>query len=78
MFNDMVDHLLGKGDYAKHKVMLNFTHIRILLKFTAHLGLYRDPTLRYTTKEYEKSDNRLWRSSKIGAYSMNFSFTLYE
>lgn len=57
------------------KVVLNFTHSGALLKFISHLQLYKDIE---PLKHNNYSNDRKWRTSKIGGFGSNIIFVLYK
>lgn len=70
---DMFDHI---DPYSMHSnATFYFTHSGTILKFLAHLGLYKDG--EHLT-HLDANKPRQWRTSAIDAFSSNIAFILYE
>ncbi|KAB0793902.1 hypothetical protein PPYR_13522 [Photinus pyralis] len=73
LFKSMIDHFERKEDGPICKVY--FAHHSGILKFYAHLGLFKDGHhLNHT--DYEGSYQ--WDASKIGSFATNIAFVLYN
>ncbi|KAF5307959.1 hypothetical protein FQR65_LT06526 [Abscondita terminalis] len=73
LFVDMINHFSSKDDAPT--TALHFTHSGTILKFLAHLGLYKnDHPLKHT--DYENNTNK-WRQSYIGTFSSNLAMVKY-
>ena len=75
LFNDMHTFLLSTSDKV---VRISFTHLSIIVKFLAHLGLYRTEELRADNYHDESVQKRKWRTSEFAGFNANFTFVLFE
>lgn len=62
---------------SDRKANLYFTHSEAVIKFIAHLGLFKDSE-ELTSKTFEPIDDRKWHISKIGNFASNVAVILHK
>lgn len=74
LFNDMIKHFTSEDPFPT--TAMYFTHSGTILKFLAHLGLYKsNQPLNHT--DY-KNGTYKWNESRLDAFGSNIEFVLYS
>ncbi|KAB0793901.1 hypothetical protein PPYR_13521 [Photinus pyralis] len=72
LFNEMIDHFENEDTPT---TAVYFSHDGALLKFYAHLGLFKDDNgLKYT----DYKEDYKWDVSKIGPFAANIAFVMFK